>query len=105
MIYTFIFSPRKGTPAASMDRQVPREEQILRFNALNELQNENALKNNQNMVGQTIKVLSDGVNNGSCTGRSSQNKIITLDRPQEKGTFVDVVIVSAQQYSLTGRIK
>jgi tRNA-2-methylthio-N6-dimethylallyladenosine synthase len=106
MIFTFVYSPRKGTPAANMEGQIPHEEKVRRFNALTELQNENSLRNNRSMIGQTIKVLSDGTDkNNICTGRSSQNKVVALDKPIEKGIFVNAEIIDAQPYSLIGKIK
>jgi len=105
MIFTFVYSPRKGTPAASMEGQVPHDEKVRRFNALSELQNENALKNNQKFIGQTLKVLTDGLNNGTYTGRCSQNKVVVLDKPVEKGVFVNAEIIDAQPYLLIGKIK
>lgn len=105
MIFTFVYSPRKGTPAASMEGQIPHEEKVRRFNALSELQNENALKNNQKFIGQTMKVLSDGENNGTYTGRCSQNKVVVLDKPAAKGVFVNAEIIDAQPYLLIGKIK
>lgn len=104
MIYTFVYSPRKGTPAADMEGQVPHEEKVRRFQALTELQNKNALENNKNLIGQTLKVLSDGENKGIYTGRSSQNKVVSLDKPVEKGVFADVKIADAQPYALIGNI-
>jgi tRNA A37 methylthiotransferase MiaB len=47
--------------------------------------------------------LSDGVNNNACTGRSSQNKVVALDKPIEKGIFVNAEIIDAQPYSLIGK--
>jgi tRNA-2-methylthio-N6-dimethylallyladenosine synthase len=44
MIFTFVYSPRQGTPAATMEGQIPHEEKVRRFNALTEMQNENALR-------------------------------------------------------------
>ena len=57
MIYSFIYSPRKGTPAAEMENQVPNTVQSERFNRLLALQNEIAYEINQKHLGQTIRVL------------------------------------------------
>lgn len=103
-IYTFVYSPRKGTPAAEMEGQIPHEEKVRRFNALTELQNENALKNNQALVGQTIKVLSDGMNKGIYVGRSSQSKVVALDKSVPKGIFVNATIEKARPYAIIGKL-
>ena len=47
MIYSFIYSPRKGTPAAEMEEQIPAAVQSERFNRLLNLQNEIAFEINQ----------------------------------------------------------
>lgn len=105
MIYTFLYSPRKGTPAASMEGQIPHEEQVQRFNALTQLQNENATKNNQKLIGQITKVLSAGLENEKYSGRNSQNKLVFLDKPVDQGVFIPVKIEEAQQYALLGKIQ
>lgn len=104
MIYTFIYSPRVGTPAALMKGQIPHEEKVRRFNMLTELQNENALVNNKRYIGKKLKVLSDGQEKGVFVGRSSQNKIVALDKPVDKGRFVEAVIKNAQPYALIGKL-
>ncbi|PKM63107.1 MAG: tRNA (N6-isopentenyl adenosine(37)-C2)-methylthiotransferase MiaB [Firmicutes bacterium HGW-Firmicutes-21] len=104
MIYSFVYSPREGTPAAVMEGQVPHEEKVRRFNALTELQNETALKNNEVFVGQTLKVLSDGSENDAYIGRSSQNKIVAFDKPVREGVFTNVLIEKAQPYALVGKV-
>ncbi|HAN20142.1 MAG: tRNA (N6-isopentenyl adenosine(37)-C2)-methylthiotransferase MiaB [Clostridiales bacterium GWF2_36_10] len=105
MIYTFVYSPRKNTPAEKMEGQIPHEEKVRRFNALTELQNENALKNNKGLIDQTIKVLSDDKDEKEINiGRSSQNKIVALDKPIPKGVFVNAIVKEAQPYALIAEV-
>lgn len=58
--YTFIYSPRPGTPAARIKDDTPMEVKKDRLRRLNELWNQLALENRQEMLGQTVSVLVDG---------------------------------------------
>ena len=105
MLYTFIYSPRKGTVAEKMEGHIPHEEQVRRFEYLSQVQNRIAQKNNDAFVGRTLRVLSEGVNEkGIPTGRSSGNKIVTFDTPVPEGSFCNVKIDTAKQYALSGTI-
>ena len=105
MIYTFIYSPRVGTIAAKMEGQIPREVSNVRFKSLSDLQNEVAERLNEEFIGKTVRVLSDGYNkNGVPCGRSSQNKIVTYDKFVPEGQFVDVMVENVGAYLLSGKI-
>ena len=105
MIFTFIFSPRRGTAAETMEPRVPRETANRRFAALSDLENAIAQGINDSYVGRTLRVLSDGVNkNGIYCGRSTQNKIVTFDSPVKAGEFADIKITSAGGYALSGEV-
>ncbi len=105
MIYTFIYSPRVDTVAAKMEGQIPREVSNARFKALSDMQNDIAQSLNDAFIGKTVRVLSDGLNkNGIPCGRSTQNKIVTFDKPVPAGTFVDVEIETAGAYMLGGKM-
>ncbi|MBQ2253571.1 MAG: MiaB/RimO family radical SAM methylthiotransferase, partial [Clostridia bacterium] len=106
MLYTFIYSPRKGTVAEKMEGRIPHEEQVRRFSYLSDVQNEIAQRNNDAFVGKVLTVLSEGVNEkGIPTGRSSGNKIVTFDAPVPRGTFCKVKIDTARQYALSGSVQ
>jgi tRNA-2-methylthio-N6-dimethylallyladenosine synthase len=106
MLYTFIYSPRKGTVAEKMEGRIPHEEQVRRFSYLSDVQNEIAQRNNDAFVGKVLTVLSEGVNEkGIPTGRSSGNKIVTFDTPVPQGTFCKVKIDTARQYALSGSVQ
>ena len=105
MLFTFLYSPRSGTKAAEMEGQIPHEEQVRRFTYLSDVQNEIAQKRNDAYVGKPLRVLSDGLDaNGTPVGRSSQNKIVTFDRPVPAGQFCEVKIDTAKQYALSGTL-
>ncbi len=107
MLYSFIYSPRKGTPAAEMDEQIPREIQNARFDRLLALQNEIALEKNKPMIDKTVRVLCDGeskTNSDVYSGRTEGNKIVFFEgKPSDIGKFVSVKIERAEAFALYGK--
>ncbi len=109
MIFSFIYSPRKGTPAATME-QVPQEVQKARFARLLETQNAISLEKNQPLVGQTLRVLCDGVSKNDptlYTGRTAGNKSVFFPGTPETapvGEFVRVKIDRAAPFALYGQV-
>ncbi len=109
MIYSFIYSPRKGTPAAVMENQIPKTVQNERFARLLALQEEISLASNQPLVGQCVRVLCDGPSKTDTTvlsGRTEGNKIVffPMDGTPE-GTFVNIEIDRAAPFALYGTQK
>ena len=106
MIYSFIYSPRKGTPAAEMECQIPDEVKSERFNRLLAVQNEIALELNQKEVGKTLRVLCDGIsknNDKVYSGRTEGNKIVFFDgEPCDTGKYLDIKIERAEAFALYG---
>ena len=109
MIYSFIYSPRKGTPAAEMEDQIPREVQNKRFDRLLALQNEIALEKNLPFVGKELRVLCDGeskTNSLVYSGRTDGGKIVFFEGAEsDKGQFVTVKIERAEAFALYGKKK
>ncbi len=106
MLYSFIYSPRKGTPAAAME-QVDPAVKSARFERLLALQNEIGLEKNQALVGSAMRILCDGVskNNASLySGRTEGNKIVFFEGTlADTGRYVDVLIERADPYALYGK--
>ena len=106
MLYSFIYSPRKGTPAAEME-QVPAEIKSARFERLLATQNEIALAKNQTLVGKTLRVLCDGVsksNDALYSGRTEGNKIAFFEgEEKDTGTYVNVTVERADAFALYGK--
>ena len=106
MLYSFIYSPRKGTPAAEME-QIPRKVQNERFDRLLALQGEIAKAKNQPLVGKTLRVLCDGVSKNNpalYSGRTEGNKIVFFEgTPEDTGKFVDFVADRADAFALYGK--
>jgi len=107
MIYSFIYSPRKGTPAAEMDTQIPDKIKSERFDRLLETQNGIALEANKKLEGQTLRVLCDGRsknNSEMFTGRTEGNKIVFFDgTDSDEGKFIDIFIERGETFALWGR--
>ena len=106
MLYSFIYSPRKGTPAAEME-QVPQTIKSERFDRLLALQNTIATEQNQPLLHQTLRVLCDGVSKNNpafYAGRTEGNKIAFFEgEPEDTGKFVEFVVERADAFALYGR--
>ena len=110
MAYTFIYSPRVGTPAAKNPNQVPEENVKERFDRLVELQSSVDRAKNEAMVGKVVEVLCEGLsrtNINRFTGRTEGNKIVNFTADvkclrEAEGKFVKVYIEKAQTWSLEG---
>ena len=106
MLYSFIYSPRKGTPAAEMEDQIPPKVQSERFERLLAVQNEIALEQNKPLVGQTLRVLCEGVsknNDAIYSGRTDAFKIVFFEgEPFDTGKFVNIKINRAEAFALYG---
>ena len=106
MLYSFIYSPRKGTPAAEME-QVPKDVTAARFERLLALQKEIGQARNDALVGKTLRVLCDGVSKGNdalYSGRTDGNKIAFFEGDEEDvGKFVNVTVERADAFALYGK--
>ncbi len=106
-LFTFIYSPRVGTPAASMEDPISDEEKSKWFRELLDVQEEIAAKRCASMVGKTVKVLieSETGKNDELNGRTSGNIIVELKAPKETiGTFQNVKITQARNWILKGEL-
>lgn len=106
--FTFMYSKRKGTPAAEYDDQIPEEIKHDRFDRLVETVNRCAADRNARFVGQITPVLVEGVSKsdeGCVTGRNPQNKIVNFPGDVSlTGTIVNVKISEAGTFSLVGKM-
>ena len=106
MLYSFIYSPRKGTPAAEMLGQIPKEVSGARFDRLLALQEEIALEKNQPLLGSVQRVLCDGISKdaGMLSGRNGQNKIVFWENDgTPAGEWVNVEIDRVAPFALYGQ--
>ncbi len=107
MIYSFLYSPRRGTPAATMPDRVDEEARARRMAELLEVQKEIAEEVNASYVGRTIRVLADAVGKteGTLAGRTPSGHIVYFGAPQSLiGTFVRVRIDRAEPFALRGTL-
>jgi tRNA-2-methylthio-N6-dimethylallyladenosine synthase len=102
--YTFQYSPRPGTRAASMDEQLPKEVVQERFERLVALQSAITAAANRAQVGRTFEVLVEGggKRRGSTQARTRTNRIVHLRQELPPGTFVEARITDAGAHHLIG---
>ena len=106
-LFTFIYSPRVGTPAAKMDDPISAEEKSKWFRELLDVQEEIAAKRCSAMVGATERVLIEGVKEktNELNARTSGNIIVELEgSPDLIGTFRNVKITKARNWILKGEL-
>ena len=103
--YTFQYSPRPGTRAATMDAQVPKVVVQERFDRLVELQSRITAARNRDQIGRTVEVLVEGEGKrlGSTQARTRTNRIVHLREPLAPGTFALAEITDAAAHHLLGR--
>jgi tRNA-2-methylthio-N6-dimethylallyladenosine synthase len=102
--YTFQYSPRPGTDAASYPDQVPKEVVQERFDRLVECQERISLDHNRALVGSTTELLIEGPGRkGGVQGRTRTNKVAHLETPLGAGEFVGAEILSAHPHHLVAR--
>lgn len=106
-IYSFIYSPRKGTPAEKME-QIPKEVQSERFSRLLELQHKISNEENQNLVGKTMRVLVEGISKndpGMYTGRCESGRLVHFkDDNDYTGQIVNILIDRAETFNVFGTV-
>ena len=107
-LFTFIFSPRQGTPAAEMDDPMPREEKLANFNRLTALQDAISEEKHAAYVGKTVRCLLDGLSDDErydLTARTPGNRLVrVVGDPAALGQFRDVKITGANKWSLFGEL-
>ncbi len=106
-LFTFIFSPRVGTPAEKMDDPIPYSEKSKWFRELLDVQEEIAAKRCSSMVGSIERVLVEE-KTGKCndlSGRTSSNIIVEFEGTDDMiGTFKNVKITNARNWILKGEL-
>ena len=104
--YTFLYSVREGTKAAEMKDQVPDDVKHLRFNKLLDILYPIGLKNNQELLGQTLEVLVEDVSKNNeevLSGRSRNSKLVHFKGGKELiGQIVKVRIENCTTFTLDG---
>jgi tRNA-2-methylthio-N6-dimethylallyladenosine synthase len=110
--FSFIYSRRPGTPAASMPDEVPHETKQQRLELLQQRLNIQARAISQRMIGSRQRVLVERPskrNVAQLAGRTDNNRWVNFDGPREQprsliDQFADVIITEAMPNSLRGRL-
>ena len=104
-LFTFIFSPRNGTPAASMEDPTPKEEKSRRFDRLCAVQNAISEQIHKDYVGKRLRCLIDGKDGDLLTARTEGGRLVRLHGEDSLiGTFADITVTGATTWSLTGEL-
>ena len=105
--YTFIFSPRVGTPAAKMEDNTSLEEKEERLAKLNELVNKYSLEHNESLLNKVVPVLIEGVSSKDSSklyGYTDTMKLVNVEGSKDLiGKIVNVLITEAKSFSLDGK--
>ena len=106
--YTFLYSKRSGTPAATMAEQVPDDVKHARLNALMEAQNTISREINEQLLGRTLEVMVEGASKNDpavWSGRTRTNKIVLFPHgAEQEGDFVQVRVTQPQTWVLKGEV-
>ncbi len=104
-LFTFIFSPRTGTPAASMDDPTPKEEKNRRFDRLCAVQNGISEEIHESYVGKRLRCLVDGTDKEYLTARTEGGRLVRFKgAPTLIGTYRYITITGSTTWSLTGEL-
>jgi tRNA-2-methylthio-N6-dimethylallyladenosine synthase len=106
--FSFIYSPRPGTPAAALFDETPYETKLKRLQRLQGKINQQAQAISQRMVGSTQRILIEGLSkkdSGELCGRTDNNRMVNFaGDPAKTGHFINVHITAALSHSLRGEI-
>ena len=103
-LFTFIFSPRPGTPAAKMDDPTPKEEKNRRFDRLCAVQNAISEEIHNSYIGKTLRCLVDGKDKDLLTARTEGGRLVRFPGCDDMiGTYQDITITAATTWSLSGK--
>ncbi len=106
--YTFIFSPREGTPAAKLEDKTTLKEKEERLYKLNDIVNKYFLESNQKLLGKEVDVLVEGHSEkeGLLCGYTDTNKLINFEGDNSLiGKIIKVEVTDAKTWSLDGKAK
>ncbi|MBO5891902.1 MAG: tRNA (N6-isopentenyl adenosine(37)-C2)-methylthiotransferase MiaB [Oscillospiraceae bacterium] len=105
-LFTFIFSPRVGTPAAKMEDPTPKEEKNRRFDRLCAVQNSISERIHESYIGKTFRCLVDGTDKELLTARTEGGRLVRFEGdPTLIGSFQLIRITGATTWSLTGTLE
>ncbi len=107
--FSFIFSPRPGTPAANLADDTPQEVKLARLQRLQKVINDNTKRYSDAMVGKTYRILVEGPSKkdpAEMQGRTENNRVVNFAAGPNParliGQFIDVHITASYAFSLRG---
>ena len=104
-LFTFIFSPRTGTPAATMEDPTPKEEKSCRFDKLCNVQNAISIEIHEGYVGKTLRCLVDGKDGEALTARTEGGRLVRFTGCDSLiGSYQMLKITGSTTWSLTGEL-
>ena len=107
--FSFVFSPRPGTPAAEMQDDTPQEVKLARLARLQKRIDELAGEVSAGMVGSIQRVLVEGQSKkdpGELAARTDNNRVVNFrGNPRQIGHFINVKITAALPHSLRGEVE
>jgi tRNA-2-methylthio-N6-dimethylallyladenosine synthase len=106
--FSFIYSPRPGTPAAGLEDTTPHQVKLERLQRLQEKVEQQAQTISARMVGTVQRVLVEGLSrkdSGELSGRTDNNRVVNFPgHPGMIGKFADLKITAALSHTLRGQI-
>ena len=105
LAYTFIYSPREGTPASTMKDNVPKEVKEERLQRLNKVVNKYARENNEKYLNKVVPVLIEGYSDkgNKLMGYTDTMKLVNVKAdPSYIGEIVDIYITEVKTWSMEG---
>jgi tRNA-2-methylthio-N6-dimethylallyladenosine synthase len=106
--FSFIFSPRPGTPAANLPDDTPHAVKLARLHTLQAAINANIKSISESRLGTVQRLLVEGLSKRDASelmGRTECNRVVNFQGPPELiGQLVDVSITEAKAYTLRGRL-
>jgi tRNA-2-methylthio-N6-dimethylallyladenosine synthase len=106
--FSFIFSPRPGTPAANLHDDTPHEVKLRRLQHLQSVINDSISRISDSRLGTVQRILVEGPSKRDATelmGRTECNRVVNfVGQPELTNTLVDVKITETRTYSLRGEL-
>ncbi len=106
--FSFIFSPRPGTPAANLHDDTPHEDKLRRLHHLQSVINANIKSISESRLGTVQRILVEGASKrdgGELMGRTECNRVVNFEgQPRLVGQLVDVRITETRTYTLRGEV-
>ena len=104
-LFTFIYSPRPGTPAAKLPDPTPKEEKNRRFDRLLAVQNGISEEKHRAYVGKSFRALVDGRDGDRLTARTDGGRLVRFEGDDSlMGQFVELTVTDSTTWSLVGQI-